>query len=83
MNFQRREESLELGGQTVTLRELSAGEFEAVMSLPEDEQGYALVFTSLVDQPESPQAIRDWPNTIVNTISEAVMALNGFTDQGN
>ena len=84
MNFQRREESLELGGQTVTLRELSAGEFEAV-SLIEDgnDQLLEMLYMSLTEKPENAQVIKQWPNTIVNQLSSSVMALNGLTEQGN
>ena len=83
MNFQRREVTIELGGQEVTIRELSAAEFATVMELNQEEQGYALLFASLVEKPESAQAIGEWPNTIVNQLSSSVMALNGLTEQGN
>ena len=83
MNFQRREESLELGGQTVTLRELSAAEFSEVSKLDDDNQFIQMLYLSLSDKPDSPQDILGWPNSIVNELSSLVMSLNGLTDQGN
>jgi len=83
MNFQRREVTIELGGQEATIRELSAAEFATIMELDQEEQAYALLFTSLVEKPESAQAIGEWPNSIVNQLSSSVMALNGLTEQGN
>ena len=84
MNFQRREESLELGGQTVTLRELSAAEFAELSEIEDDNvQLFQMIYLSLTDKPDSPQAIQEWPNSIVNQLSSSVMALNGLADQGN
>ena len=63
--------------------ELSVAEFAAVTAI-EDEtsQGLELLRASL-NGVATTEEIQDWPNSIAQQITEAVLSINGLTDSGN
>ena len=84
MQFLRRYEDLELGGQTVRIYELTAQMFRDIMAIEdEDTQLLTLLAASIENGPKDPNDILRWPNSVVNQLTQQVMALNGLIDPGN
>ena len=84
MNFPRREETIKLEGQSVTLAELSAAEFNSVQATEDAEQQMVqLIFLTMKNRPESSDVILTWPNSIVTELTSAVLSINGLDTQGN
>ena len=84
MNFQRREKTIEVDGQSVTLEELSAGQFDTIAGMDDtSDQVIEFIYHSLKGRPAGKSDIKQWPSRVVNEISSSVMALNGLTEQGN
>ena len=82
MQFERRSEQLELAGTTITVTELTTGEWEDVMALDEEEQTFGLIHRSVEGNPTK-NDVMSWPRSAFDAVLSSVMAVNGLAEQGN
>lgn len=81
--FDTNKTTLTIENQELEIKELSVKEFNDILNLSEEEQGYHMISKSIVSHEITPEEVQNFPNRIASHLLQEVLKFNGVVELGN
>ena len=82
--FDRQRRTVTIDGRDVVLVELSAGDFQDLSIVNDDnQQGIMMIARSIESPKVTEEDVASWPRRVTEELLNNIVDLNGFSDEGN
>lgn len=82
--FDKQRRTVTIDGRDVVLVELSAGDFQDLGIITDDnQQGIMMIARSIESPKVTEEDVASWPRRVTEELLNNIVDLNGFADEGN